>query len=812
MTEAPRVRVTRTDAGILLESSGLGLVPGQRIDDYRIVRYIAEGGFGLVYRAIQLHPVRRDVAIKVVKGGVDRAQVLARFSAERQALAVLNHPGIATVHDAGELVDGRPYFVMEYVPGRPLTEFADRYRLTLPARVTLFLRLTDAIAYAHHAGIVHRDLTPRNVLVSVRRRQPVLKVIDFGIAKSMHGPLAEFTLFTQMGTVIGTPEYMSPEQANPGLAEIDERSDIYSLGVLLYELLAGVTPFDRQDLLARGLAGMARTLAEEPAPRASERVSTLESNRRIMIARDRRLEPLEHARALRADMDDILLKAMEKRPADRFRNVGELEAALRQVLRGSRPRVRVRPRNPVELARLYPGATIAAAGLFIAAIVCVAVVVHRTGGVRVEIPSRDSAGDYRLRARLAELVSAHRAWVGPISDARGSIVEAIDDPEFRSAVQGFIAAGYVDPFRIIGRARGPAGQQVASTDPTRDELERFRQSPEAWEQMERSLAAVENLRGQLEECTALRRAREVQQTLVRSGCPRVAASVGEIIDRFRRVFDRSAGEQASSLAESCRELARAALDGMALSRAIISAQDIAPAAARLAGQPGTEAQIVTAILAGIDHAGGDVSTAACGRTEKAARVAQDFAGLMERLRERADDLDACARWADALEKEELTRFAGAVRRAVDLDRAHYQAHLSQWGRPGSAQGTVSDAGLSSSALFWRLTELRDGCRRIEQAAARLRAEHPSDPVLSQSPDIIKAAFARVEAGGHDPLEPFLRCLHAASDVCSRIAQLLERGGPRLLSAMQARALSSSDSSLASLERWAAEAHSALENR
>ncbi len=237
---------------------------------YRLLQRLGEGGMGEVWLAEQSEPVHRQVAIKVIKAGMDSAQVIARFEAERQALALMDHPAIATVFDGGTTPQGRPYFAMEYVKGEPITIYCDRHRLNTSERLELFTQVCEGVQHAHQKGIIHRDLKPSNVLVTILDDRPAPKIIDFGVAKATAQHLTERTLFTELGVLIGTPEYMSPEQAEMGALDIDTRTDIYALGVLLYELLTGALPFDRRELRKAGLPEIQRIIREKEPPRPSE--------------------------------------------------------------------------------------------------------------------------------------------------------------------------------------------------------------------------------------------------------------------------------------------------------------------------------------------------------------------------------------------------------------------------------------------------------------------------------------------------------------------------------------------------------------
>src|SRR6187431_2762289 len=269
--EQPAVQVASSSTALQKPVEG----PGIQVGPYKLLEQIGEGGFGVVFMAEQLQPVRRRVALKVIKPGMDTQQVIARFEQERQALALMDHPNIAKVLDAGTTTSGRPYFVMELIRGVPITEYCDQAKVGLRERLSLFVKVCQAVQHAHQKGIIHRDLKPSNILVTINDGVPVPRVIDFGITKATAGRLTDQTLFTAFEQFIGTPAYMSPEQAVMTSLDIDTRSDIYSLGVLLYELLTGKTPFDQKALLAAGLDEMRRTIREKEPERPSTRLSTM---------------------------------------------------------------------------------------------------------------------------------------------------------------------------------------------------------------------------------------------------------------------------------------------------------------------------------------------------------------------------------------------------------------------------------------------------------------------------------------------------------------------------------------------------------
>ncbi|HKS36007.1 MAG TPA: serine/threonine-protein kinase, partial [Verrucomicrobiae bacterium] len=365
VVEAPRAEAARRGpGGTVLVTSVIEQV-GDRIGRYKLLQSIGEGGCGVVYMAEQEQPVRRRVALKVIKLGMDTRSVIARFEAERQALALMDHPNIAKVFDGGATETGRPYFVMELVRGIKITDYCDQQKLSVRQRLELFVQVCNAVQHAHQKGVIHRDLKPSNVLVTLHDGVPVPKVIDFGIAKATEQRLTDKTLFTAFEQFIGTPAYMSPEQAEMSGLDIDTRSDIYSLGVLLYEMLTGKTPIDAEVLMRAGLDELRRTIREQDPPPPSTRLSTLAMADAVSVADHHNATPDKLSALIRGDLDWIVMKCLEKDRTRRYDTANGLATDIQRHLEDEP--VLARPPSNVyrlqKLLRKHRGAFAAAAGI-----------------------------------------------------------------------------------------------------------------------------------------------------------------------------------------------------------------------------------------------------------------------------------------------------------------------------------------------------------------------------------------------------------------------------------------------------------------
>jgi serine/threonine protein kinase/tetratricopeptide (TPR) repeat protein len=345
-------------------------VSSASVGPYRLIQLLGVGGMGEVWRAEQTEPFHRTVALKLIKAGMDTKAVVARFDSERQALALMEHANIAKVFDAGATPAGRPYFVMEYVPGLAITDYCDKHRLTIKERLELFTQVCEGVQHAHQKAIIHRDLKPSNVLVEEVDNKPAPKIIDFGLAKAMGPRLTEMTMFTEVGGVVGTPDYMSPEQADRNERNIDTRTDVYSLGVILYELLVGALPFGSRELREAGMEAMLQKITQQEPPRPSTKIKSLgESSKDSAVKR--REEPDSLERHLRGELDWITMKALEKDRTRRYGSPSDLAADIQRhlhnqpVLAGP-PSATYRARKFIRRHRFGVGVAVAAVALLIA--------------------------------------------------------------------------------------------------------------------------------------------------------------------------------------------------------------------------------------------------------------------------------------------------------------------------------------------------------------------------------------------------------------------------------------------------------------
>ena len=423
--------------------------PGTQIGRYKLLRTLGEGGMGIVYLAEQQGSIRRRVALKVIKPGMDSKRVIARFEVERQALALLDHLNIANVYDAGTTEAGRPYFVMEYVKGLPITEYCDHHKLTIEERLRLFQQVCHAVHHAHQKGIIHRDIKPSNILVSTQDDQAVPKIIDFGVAKAISRPLTERTLVTEDSQLLGTPEYMSPEQADMAGEDIDIRSDIYSLGVLLYVLLTGVLPFDSDTLRTGGIEHIRRIIRETDPKTPSTRLTKLGEEAR-KVAEKRRTEVATLAKCLHRELEWIPLKAMRKERAERYRSASEFADDIDNYLKGA-PLVAGPPGSMYRLKKFTQrNRTLVSGVIAVSSVLIVGFIVSTVLYIRAESASAEALmiADF-LKADVlssARRIKGRDATVLDILDASAQSIEDrfADEPLVEASIRETLGKIYWD--------------------------------------------------------------------------------------------------------------------------------------------------------------------------------------------------------------------------------------------------------------------------------------------------------------------------------------------------------------------------------
>ncbi len=518
-----------TGDGVAASAAAIGEGPGARIGPYKLLQQIGEGGFGVVFMAEQEQPVVRKVALKIIKLGMDTRQVVARFEQERQALAIMDHANIARVLDAGATATGRPYFVMELVKGSPIVEYCDKNNLTIDERLDLFAQVCSAVQHAHGKGIIHRDLKPSNILVGTQDGRPQPKVIDFGIAKATLQKLTDKTLFTEHHQVIGTLQYMSPEQAE-GSLDIDTRTDVYSLGILLYELLTGSTPFDKKTLQDAMYGEIRRMIREVEPPRPSTRLSESQ-NTLASIAAHRRIEPRRLGLLLRGELDWIVMKALEKDRARRYETANGLMMDVRRYLAGDAV-VAAPPSGGYRLRKFVQRnrATVSAAAAVAVALLLGVVAFAWQASVAAEQRDRatmlqKSEGKAKIAAQENEqtaILQARRAETAQQAEAKARArAETISDFVI-AALQASDAqnAGGREDMTILA-AMDTAIADIASG--------RFKDDPETEAELKNTIATILRNHGRADTAHSLAvQALEIHQRLHPGDHPDVAAGLNDV--------------------------------------------------------------------------------------------------------------------------------------------------------------------------------------------------------------------------------------------------------------------------------------------
>jgi eukaryotic-like serine/threonine-protein kinase len=496
-------------------------VPGDLVGgQYRIERLLGSGGMGEVWLAEQIAPVRRAVALKLIKGGMNSREVVARFGSERQALALMDHPSIAKVFDAGSTPDGAPYFVMEYVAGVPITAYCDHHRLSTRERLELFVRVCEGVRHAHQKAIIHRDLKPSNILVTEVDGRPAPKIIDFGVAKALTRKLTAETMFTRVGAVVGTPEYMSPEQANSAGEDIDTRTDVYALGVIFYELLAGVPPLELSQITFEEFL---RRLREEEPRKPSTRIRTQDHDTSTDLACKRQTEPVTLAKQMRGDLDSIALKALEKDRSRRYGSASDLAADIERYLRNEAvlavaPSFAYRARK---FARRYRGALLTVCAFVLVLIAAAGISIWQSVRANREAAVAQAVNDFLQNDLLAQASATTQAGPNVKPDPHLEVRTALEraaariggrfsrQPEVEAAIRDTIGKTYTD----LGLYREARTQLERALELQRRVL--GAENPKTLKTLSR-LGRVAELQGKYSEAEALERQAEESQRRVLS--------------------------------------------------------------------------------------------------------------------------------------------------------------------------------------------------------------------------------------------------------------------------------------------------------
>ena len=701
----------------------VGETAGMRIGPYKLLQAIGEGGFGTVFMAEQEHPVRRRVAVKICKLGMDTRQVVARFEQERQALALMDHANIAKVLDAGATQGGRPYFVMELVKGDPITTYCDKNHLDIRERLELFMQVCRAVQHAHTKGVIHRDLKPSNILVASQDGRALARVIDFGIAKATDHRLTERTVFTEFRQLIGTPEYMSPEQAAGGL-DIDTRTDVYSLGVLLYELLTGTTPFDPKRLRSAAYGEMQRIIREVEPPRPSTRLSQ-STDTLPAIAAHRRIEPRRLGSLMRGELDWIAMKALDKDRGRRYETPSNLAADIQRYLEGGSvtaapPSTAYRVRKFVRRHRAA-----ALAGAFIAAALLLGVI-----GITISLLH---AQDQRDRALDAERLATQR--LTEAETAREDAVKAREEAErfnrIATAVSDFFTLD------VLNLKPTPAGEPELTV---REVLDRIP------EKIGQHFATEPSVEGVIRE--------RVGQLYLNMGQPRRAA---EFLERGAMLLDKGLGPDHRRSLMARHRLGELLLELRRFAEAEGVFDQVYAARLRVLG-PDHNFTINSGMRRGVARVWG-------GRVEEGLRDIEHAVSEFTRL------YGPRSRPA-LIGRRELVESLNAARRFGDAERAAREALADISTQADLAPGATdfrAELGKALSGLERYDEALRELDAALAAAAAQLPPDHPTqvDRRVYRAGALMEMGKSTEAGAEFEAIYPVLEHRYGAGDVRCR---------------------------------------------